>query len=187
MIVVIFGPPGAGKDTIGLRLAKELSVPHIAPGDIYRDHIKRKTELGKKVLAIQGGNFAPNELTEQVIRDRLSQDDTNNGFVLNGYPRNLEQTVHWHQIIDDMELNIIKNILLTIPNSLVFERIASRAKIEGRADDADPTIVEKRLSIYREVTEPVIMYYQKKENLTVLNGIGSPDEVYNTVISKLEY
>jgi adenylate kinase len=181
MIVIFIGPPGSGKGTQAKLIAKELKIPHISPGEIYRKHIKDKDDIGKRIQSLlDAGHFAPNEMTNELMKNRLSEDDCEDGYVLDGYPRNIEQAFYYDQEIAHGDTGYVV-INLTVPDSVIFERLMARAK-EGRADDANKDLIQERINVYRRETRPCIKYYQNNHVIfREVVGIGEVEDIFSDI------
>ena len=148
MRLLIMGPQGVGKGTQAKLLAEHYGIPTISTGDIFRANIKNKTELGKKVLEYTSQGFlVPDELTNEIVRDRLAQDDAKNGWILDGYPRNVAQVSALDEILEGLGEQLDAVVALTAPTNVLLERMAKRAKEEGRADDT-PEAIQNRLNTH---------------------------------------
>lgn len=175
--LLIVGPQGSGKGTQGAIIAGEHGVPAVATGDIFRAHIKNDTELGKKVKAITaGGNLVPDEVTSELVRDRLSEPDAQGGFLLDGYPRNTTQVAHLDAFLAGRGESLDAVILLDVPREESLARISLRAEQEGREDDT-PDAIAKRLDIYESETAPIIGVYSERGIVDRIDGVGSLDEI----------
>jgi adenylate kinase len=175
--VVLLGPPGSGKGTQAVGLAEALGVPAISTGAIFRDNLSRGTELGKTAGAyMAAGQLVPDEVTNAMVADRLAQPDAAAGFILDGYPRNLEQVAELDALLAAQGLEIDLAIDLALDHSLVVGRLLRRAEIEGRVDDTEP-VIRERLAVYRQSTEPISGAYAARGKLVSVNGDGSVDEV----------
>jgi adenylate kinase len=180
--VVLFGPPGAGKGTQAIKLRDLLAVPHISTGDMFRYHIKNDTQLGRTAKEYSNkGQLVPDEVTIAMVKDRLSQSDVKNGFLLDGFPRSVPQA----QALDKMlkEINIKLNFVVNIKvaDEEIRGRLAKRATIEGRADDADPKVIQNRIDTYKNQSEPCLTYYKPQGLVRDIDGIGSIDEVFERI------
>lgn len=183
--LVILGPPGAGKGTQAARLAEQIGVPAISTGDIFRTNIKNGTELGRKVQEFTStGALVPDELTDALVRDRLLQDDAREGFLLDGYPRNVAQVAALEAVLAEADAKLDAAIELTADTEIVVARLLSRAEIEGRADDTEP-VIRHRLDVYHEQTAPVAGLYAERNLLVRVNGIGEIDEVTERMLTAL--
>ncbi|MDQ1118135.1 MULTISPECIES: adenylate kinase [Pseudoxanthomonas] len=177
MRLVLLGPPGSGKGTQATRLKDHFKVPHISTGDLLRAEVAAGTELGKQAKAVMdAGNLVSDEILLGMLESRLSQPDVANGFILDGYPRNLAQADALNQLLARIGQPMDAAVQLDVPTELLVERIAGRAQAEGRADD-NPESVRKRLQVYADSTAPVIDFYKQQGRLTVVDGVGELDEV----------
>ncbi|OIJ99176.1 adenylate kinase [Streptomyces colonosanans] len=205
MRIVLVGPPGAGKGTQAAFLAENLSIPHISTGDLFRANISRQTELGKLAKSyMDAGNLVPDEVTIAMAKDRMEQPDAQGGFLLDGFPRNVQQAVALDEMLkaEGMKLDAILD--LEVPEDEVVKRIAGRrvcrndsahvfhvsykpAKQDGvcdicggelyqRDDDSEET-VRKRLEVYHTQTEPIIDYYKAQGLVVTISALGKVDEV----------
>ncbi|WP_066582354.1 adenylate kinase [Cellulomonas timonensis] len=175
--LVLLGPPGAGKGTQASRLAERLAIPAISTGDIFRANITGGTELGRKVQEYTAvGALVPDELTNAMVRDRLAQDDARDGFLLDGYPRNVAQVAELDDILAAAGRPLDVAVELTADPEVVVERLLSRAQIEGRADDTEP-VIRHRLEVYAVQTAPISQVYEDRGLLVRVDGLGSVDDV----------
>ena len=163
MNFIFLGPPGAGKGTLAKQVAETYNIPHISTGDIFRENIKNGTELGKKAKAIiDAGGLVSDEITIDLVKDRLSKDDTKNGYILDGFPRTIAQA----EALDTFAA-IDAAVNFAIPDSDVVERLGG--KLYTRDDDTDEAI-KHRLDVYREQTAPLIDYYKGKGKLKEIDA-----------------
>ncbi|MCL2219814.1 MAG: adenylate kinase [Chitinispirillia bacterium] len=177
--VGLFGPPGAGKGTQAAKLRELLNVPHISTGDMFRENLKNGTELGRKAQEYMSkGGLVPDEVTIAMVRDRLSRADVKGGFLLDGFPRNVAQAESLDKMLADIGLPLDHVVNISIADDEVMARLAKRATIEGRADDAKPETVKCRLDTYKAQSEPCLAYYRPKGVLRDIDGIGTIDEVF---------
>jgi adenylate kinase len=177
--VVLFGPPGAGKGTQAAKLKDFLGVPHISTGDMFRYHIKNNTELGKTAKSYSDkGKLVPDEVTIAMVKERLSQADVKNGFLLDGFPRSVPQAKALDKILSGLKMKLDHVVNISIADHEIRQRLAKRASIEGRADDADPTVIQNRIDTYKAQSEPCLAYFRPKKLVRDINGIGSIDEVF---------
>ena len=181
--LVLFGPPGAGKGTQAVRLAAALGVPAISTGDIFRANIAGGTELGRRVVAFTSvGALVPDELTDELVRDRLAADDARAGFLLDGYPRNLAQVAALDGILGDAGVALDVVVEITADPDVVVERLLKRAQIEGRADDTE-NVIRHRLDVYAEQTAPIAKVYAGRGLLAEVDGIGDVDAVTERLLA----
>nr|WP_202627462.1 adenylate kinase [Cellulomonas sp. APG4] len=180
------GPQGAGKGTQAARLAERLGVPAISTGDIFRANISAGTPLGRLVQEITAkGDLVPDEVTNDMVRDRLAQADAASGFILDGYPRNAAQVVELDGILADTGASLDAVIELTAHREELLARLQKRAQVEGRADDTDEAIA-RRLDIYAEQTAPLTAAYAERGLLVQVDGIGELDDVTARLLAALE-
>lgn len=182
--LLIVGPPGAGKGTQAARIAEHYGVPAISTGDIFRANIKGGTELGKRVQAIiESGELVPDSLTNEIVADRLSQPDAERGFLLDGYPRNVEQVHALDGMLEGASLDAV--VLLEADTDEVVARLLKRAEIEGRADDTEE-VIRHRQTVYAEQTAPLIALFSERGILVTVDGLGSVDEVAGRIAAALD-
>ena len=180
--IVILGPPGAGKGTQGKLISADAGIPHINTGDMFRAECAAGSDLGQKVNSIiDAGDLVPDELTTEIVRARLAQDDSARGFVLDGFPRTLAQAEALDRVlsgIDRGELSVVLDFEL--PDEMAGERLLGRASVEGRSDDA-PDKVQHRLHVYHRQTEPLVEYYRARDLLVPIHADKSVEDVFAEV------
>ena len=175
--LLIVGPPGAGKGTQAERLAAELSIPAISTGDIFRANVSGETELG--VLAksyMDKGEYVPDSVTNDMVRSRLAEDDAKDGFLLDGYPRTLDQVEALDGMLEELGTSLDAVLLLVVETEEVVGRLVERGKAHGRSDDTEETI-RRRLEVYAEQTAPLIDVYEKRDLVRRVDGMASIDDV----------
>ena len=175
--LLIVGPPGAGKGTQAERLAAELSIPAISTGDIFRANVSGETELG--VLAksyMDKGEYVPDTVTNDMVRSRLAEDDAKDGFLLDGYPRTLDQVEALDGMLEELGTSLDAVLLLVVETEEVVGRLVERGKAQGRSDDTEETI-RRRLEVYAEQTAPLIDVYEKRDLVRRVDGMASIDDV----------
>ncbi len=171
--LIFLGPPGAGKGTQAQVLCKRCGVPHISTGDILRASVKAKTELGKKAEGfMSAGELVPDELILGLIRERLSQTDTANGWLLDGFPRNVEQAKFLNELLEEIKQSCEHVINLEVPDEVLVSRLLDR----GRNDDKED-VIRNRLVVYREQTEPLIELYTGLGQLVSVDGNQEMEQV----------
>ena len=182
----MLGPQGAGKGTQAKRIAEEYEIPHISTGDMFRAAIAAGSELGTQVEPIlASGKLVPDAITIALIRERLLQDDAREGFVLDGFPRNLPQAEALDEMLGEIGRTLDAILLFDLPDDVATERMLRRAGDEGRPDDT-PDVIAERLRTYHEQTEPVVEHYRVTGRLVPLHGERAIDEVWTEVQDALE-
>jgi adenylate kinase len=185
MRLVLLGAPGSGKGTQAARLKEHLQVPHISTGDLLRAEVAAGSKLGLEAREIMArGDLVSDAILLGMLEDRVSRPDTANGFILDGYPRNLAQASALGDLLARMDQPMDCAVQLDVDSELLIQRIAGRAKAEGRADD-NPESVRKRLAIYTEQTAPVVEYYRQHGMLSVVDGVGTLDDVFNRILEAI--
>jgi adenylate kinase len=186
MRLLIMGPPGAGKGTQAMRIAEHYQIPPISTGDIFRAMKHADTPLARQVRAImESGGYVSNEITNEIVQDRLAKPDCQQGFLLDGYPRTLQQvqTLDDYLAETDRPLHAVISLLADIEE--VVARLLKRAEIDGRPDDNEETI-RVRLQVYAEQTEPLLDLYRSRGLLVEVDGLGPIDEVSERVFAALD-
>ena len=186
MNLLVLGPQGSGKGTQAARISADHGIPHVSTGEMFRAAIAGGTELGRQVEPIlASGDLVPDELTVALIRDRLSRADAADGFVLDGFPRNLAQAEELDEMLAEIDRSLDAVLFFDIPDQLALERIAARAAAEGRRDDQEDAIA-RRLAIYHDHTEPVVERYRATGKLVPLHAARSIGEVAAEIAAALE-
>ena len=180
MIIILLGPPGSGKGTQANFIQNKLSIPHLSTGDILRQSVKNETDLGNKVKNIMAkGELVSDDLVLDVIKERVSQSDCDQGFILDGYPRNIAQAESLNILLKDINRNIDRILFIDVDFSVLQSRIESRSKEnneEKRADDTSEVLV-KRLYEYKSQTAPLSEYYSNDKKFKKINGMKTIGEV----------
>ena len=213
MRIVIFGPQGAGKGTQSARIAEKFGIPSISTGDIFRWAIKGSTALGNKAKEyVDSGRLVPDDVTIGVVTERLQADDCQHGFLLDGFPRNVDQAQALDRILEQVECSLDAALVLDVPEEVSLRRLLGRRVCSNcgrnyhldappendwkcdscgedvikREDDFDEATVTERLRLYHEQTEPLKAYYEKVGLLKEVDGAqGSPDEVFSRIVEAL--
>lgn len=175
--LLIVGPPGAGKGTQAVRIAELLGIPAISTGDIFRANVSQETELG--VLAksyMDKGEYVPDTVTNDMVRDRLGQEDAQAGFLLDGYPRTLPQVEALDGMLSELGIALDRVLLLEVQTEEVVARLVERGREQGRSDDTEETI-RRRIEVYSEQTAPLIDVFDQRGILRRVDGMASIDEV----------
>lgn len=174
---ILFGPPGAGKGTQAGAMVDKYNLKHISTGELLRSEIAAGTELGKKAKAlIDAGSLVPDEVVEGMIESTFKAYPDVSGFLLDGFPRTIAQAESLDRMLAKTGEEVTGVISLMIPDSLIKERIAHRAAIEGRADDAKEETINNRIKTYHDKTEPLIGYYKDAGKYVEINGDGGKGE-----------
>lgn len=184
--VIVLGPPGAGKGTQAARIAERLGIPAISTGEIFRTNMAEGTEIGLQAKAyMDRGEFVPDSVTNAMVRARLSAPDAAAGFLLDGYPRNVEQARVLASMCEDLGQSIDLVLEIEVDEDEVVARMLKRAEEQHRADDTEP-VMRHRLEVYHQQTEPVAAFYADHDLLEVVDGTGSIDEVTARIFDVLD-
>ncbi len=213
MRLILVGPPGAGKGTQAVFLAAHFAIPHISTGDIFRLNIKGETDLGKLAKSyMDAGNLVPDSVTNSMLKDRLTHSDAFNGFLLDGYPRNVGQAEFLSEVLDEKAIALDAVLELSIPNEEIIKRLSGRRtcrscgasshvifdkpRVDGVCDncsgelyqreDDKEEVVANRLKVYGEQTEPIIQFYRNLGLLKVINAVGNVSEISTNAIAALK-
>jgi adenylate kinase len=179
------GPPGAGKGTQAVALAARIGGAHISTGDIFRENVARQTELGQKAQRyMDAGEYVPDEVTNAMVADRLAKDDARESFLLDGYPRTLDQVAKLDEILNDLGSRLDGVVALTVVEDELISRLLERAKVSGRSDDTEE-VIRHRQDVYRAETEPLLAVYRDRGVLIEVDGMGTPDEVGKRIADAL--
>jgi len=209
---ILLGPPGAGKGTQAARIVEKYNVPHISTGDIFRDNVKRQTELGKKAQEYMNkGELVPDDLVIEIACTRLLEDDCKEGFLLDGFPRTVYQAEKLDEFLADHGMELDKAINIDVADDELISRLTGRrtckdcgasyhivnipTKVEGvcdecggelvqRADDTEET-VRNRIDVYKEQTMPLVEYYTTGDKIATVDGLGTLEEVFADIVKAL--
>jgi adenylate kinase len=186
MNLLVLGPQGAGKGTQAQRIAAEYSLPHISTGDMFREAIAAQTALGKQVEPLlAAGRLVPDDVTIALIRERLGGVDAADGFVLDGFPRNLAQAEALDEMLGEIGRELDAILFFDLPDDVATERLLKRGSEENRLDDT-PEVITERLRTYHEQTEPIVEHYRITGRLVPLHADRSIDEVWSEIQDALE-
>jgi len=210
--IILLGPPGSGKGTQAKLLSKKYSIPHIAMGDILREEVAKKTPLGKKVnVYMSKGELVPDEIVIEVLKKRLQEADCVDGFILDGFPRTLNQAKALDNMLNELNLKIDAVIYIEVPDEEIMKRLSLRrtCKVCGRIynlhynppkqdgkcdvcggeliirDDDKPEVIKNRLKVYNDQTKPLVDYYKSHKLLIRINGVDPIDKVFQQIVEKL--
>ncbi len=184
--LLLIGPPGAGKGTQAALLSQHFGIPAISTGDIFRYNVKNQTPLGVEAKGFMDrGEYVPDSLTNALVRDRLSHDDALGGFLLDGYPRTIDQVHELDSILSDGGKRLDVVVQLTADTEELVRRLAHRASVEGRADDT-PEVIRRRLEVYDSQTAPLIDVYAARGLVAMIDGLGDISDVTARIVEALE-
>ena len=183
--LLIIGPPGAGKGTQSAKLAEAFKIPAISTGDIFRENVKNETELGQQAKAFMDrGEYVPDSLTNDLVRDRLAWADAATGFLLDGYPRTADQVEELDRILTDQGESLDAVVLLIADTDEVVRRLLNRAIEQGRTDDTED-VIRHRLDIYADQTAPLIEVFSNRQLVVEVDGLGAVQEVTARILEAL--
>lgn len=213
MRIVLLGAPGSGKGTQAQKLIDKYNIPQISTGDLLRAAVREGTELGKKAkIAMDAGELVTDDIVLGMIKERLAQPDTQGGFILDGFPRNLTQAAALDELLAGIEQPLDTGLLIDVPHEILMKRLTGRLscggcgavfnryftppKEEGKCDacggelihrdDDNEETIGKRLAVYNEQTAPLVGYFDESDRLISVNGDGDINEIFNTIVSKLD-
>ena len=183
--LLLVGPPGAGKGTQAAILAETYGIPAISTGDIFRSNVVNGTPLGLQVKAImEAGEYVPDDLTNEIVAARLAETDARAGFLLDGYPRTLDQVNELDRILSIDHAGVDAVALLEAETDEVVARLLKRAIEQGRVDDTEE-VIRHRMDVYAEQTSPIIAVYDKRDLVVRVNALGAVDEVTARIVDAL--
>jgi adenylate kinase len=184
--LILFGPPGSGKGTQSKKLAEKCMLKHVSTGDILRNEVKTQTVLGKKAQAIMNtGELVPDELLIEILHAVIDNNKSVKGFIFDGFPRTVFQAEALDALMLEVNSGIKKVFSLEVADDEVITRLLKRAEIEGRKDDNTKTI-NKRLSVYKKQTSPLLNYYDKQGKLNKIEGAGNIDAIFDKICAKID-
>ena len=183
-LVIFLGPPGAGKGTQAVTIAKEKNLAHISTGDMLREHVSNETELGKTAKTLlDEGKLVPDSLVIEMLQERLLSEDCVNGAILDGFPRTIAQAESLDKI--SAEFKISKVIVFEADRDELIKRILNRGETSGRSDDTEES-VSVRLEVYENDTAPLIEYYEQKNLVAKINAVGEVKNIYNLILKEFK-
>lgn len=184
--LVIFGAPGAGKGTQGENISKKYNLKHLSTGEMFREEINKKTELGEKIKNyLSQGDLVPDEIVIDVIENKIKENNCQ-GFIFDGFPRTTQQAESLDRCLKENGEKIDLAIILETPEKELIKRLLNRASESKRIDDANEEIIKNRLSVYKEKTFPVTEHYKKQNKLVSINGVGNINEISQQIIKEID-
>jgi adenylate kinase len=184
---LIFGLPGSGKGTQSVRLAEKFNLTHLSTGDMLRAEIAADTVLGRKMSTIMSkGELVPDEVVIEMIAKKIDGTKGCAGFLFDGFPRTVAQTVALEKMLNDRGMKIDSMLVLDVEHDELVKRLIARAELSGRPDDKDPKVIENRIDVYKEKTEPIIDYCRKRGIYQPVNGMGSIEDIFGRLSGYLK-
>jgi adenylate kinase len=184
---LIFGPPGSGKGTQSVRLAEKFNLLHLSTGDMLRAEISAGSELGKKMsLIMSKGELVPDEVVIEMIANKIDHSKGTSGFLFDGFPRTVAQTVSLEKMLNERGMKIDQMLVLDVDHDELVKRLIARAELSGRPDDKDPAVIENRIDVYKEKTEPIISYCNQKGLYQAVNGMGTIDDIFKRLCDNMK-
>ncbi len=176
---LIFGPPGSGKGTQSVKLAEKFNLAHLSTGDMLRAEIAAGTDLGKRMSSIMSkGELVPDEVVIEMIAARIDGTKGKDGFLFDGFPRTVDQTVALEKMLNKRDMKIDSMLVLDVDHDELVKRLIGRAELSGRPDDKDPAVIENRIDVYKAKTEPIIEYCREKGIYKPIDGMGSIEDIF---------
>jgi adenylate kinase len=176
---LIFGPPGSGKGTQSVRLAEKFNLKHLSTGDMLRAEIAAGTELGKKMSSIMSkGELVPDEVVIEMIAAKIDSTKNVAGFLFDGFPRTVAQTEALEKMLNTRGMKIDSMLVLDVDHDELVRRLIARAEESGRPDDKDPKVIENRIDVYKEKTEPIIEYCRLRGIYEPVKGMGTIEDIF---------
>ncbi|HEY5469779.1 MAG TPA: adenylate kinase [Bacteroidales bacterium] len=184
---LIFGPPGSGKGTQSVRLAEKFNLLHLSTGDMLRAEITAGTDLGKKMsLIMSKGELVPDEVVIEMIAYKIDNSKGTAGFLYDGFPRTVAQTVSLEKMLNERNMKIDQMLVLDVDHDELVKRLLARAELSGRPDDKDPAVIENRIEVYKEKTEPIINYCSERGIYQSVKGVGTIDDIFKRLCDSMK-
>jgi len=185
--IVLFGPPGAGKGTQSENLITKYGLAHLSTGDIFRANIKGETDLGKLAKSyMDKGELVPDSVTIQMLESEVNKREDAKGFIFDGFPRTSAQAAALDAFLTSRGTSITYMLALEVPEDQLRDRLKHRAETSGRADDANPEVIQNRIDVYNRETAPVAGFYRDQDNYQGINGVGSIDEIAERLFATID-
>jgi adenylate kinase len=184
---LIFGPPGSGKGTQSVKLAEKFNLKHLSTGDMLRAEITAGTDLGKKMSSIMSkGELVPDEVVIEMIASKIDSTKGVAGFLFDGFPRTVAQTKELEKMLNARRMKIDSMLVLDVDHDELVKRLIARAELSGRPDDKDPAVIENRIDVYKEKTEPIIDYCRKRGIYQPVNGMGTIEDIFGRLCGEMK-
>ncbi len=180
---LIFGPPGSGKGTQSVKLAEKFNLAHLSTGDMLRAEIAAGTELGKKMSSIMSkGELVPDEVVIEMIAGKIDSTKDRAGFLFDGFPRTVAQTSALEKMLNERNMKLDSMLVLEVDHDELVKRLIARAELSGRPDDKDPAVIENRIDVYRDKTEPIINYCRERGIYQPVDGMGTIEDIFDRLV-----
>jgi adenylate kinase len=187
--IILFGPPGSGKGTQAEKLAEAFELMHISTGDMFRYELKNETPLGQKAKAFMDqGQLVPDEVTIEMLKNKVESNQDVKGFILDGFPRTIPQADALQKLMSELNMELSGLIALRVEKEEIVKRLLERGKTSGRKDDQNEEVIRDRIRVYNEETQPVFEYYEEKNMAYIVDGMGDIKEIFerlSAVVSEL--
>lgn len=185
--IVLFGPPGAGKGTQSEKLVSRYELVHLSTGDIFRFNMKNETELGKLAKSfIDAGQLVPDNVTISMLESEVSKHPEAKGFIFDGFPRTPAQATALDEFLAKNNTAITAMLALEVPEEELKVRLLKRAEVSGRADDANPDVIQNRINVYNNETSPVKDFYLEQNKYIGINGVGSIEDIFDALCAAID-
>jgi len=185
--ILIFGPPGSGKGTQSVKLAEKFNLTHLSTGDMLRAEIVAGTELGQKMSSIMSkGELVPDKVVIEMIAKKIDTTEGSSGFLFDGFPRTVAQTIALEKMLNERKMKIDTMLVLEVEHDELVKRLVLRADLSGRPDDKDPAVIENRIDVYKEKTEPIINYCRERGIYQPVNGMGTIEDIFGRLAGYME-
>ncbi len=187
MNIILFGPPGAGKGTQSDKLIEKYNLTHLSTGDLFRNHLGNNTHLGLEAKKFMDeGNLVPDSVVINMVKEEIESKAKSKGFIFDGFPRTVNQAEALDLMLEEKNLSINFLISLEVDDKELISRIKKRALVSGRIDDQSEDKINNRIKVYKDETLPVLNHYKKLNKYNPVNGVGSIDEIFKDICSKIE-
>lgn len=185
--IILFGPPGSGKGTQAEKLVEKYGLLHISTGDLLRSEIKNETDLGMEAKKFMDrGELVPDAVVVGMIRERMKKHNDVAGVIFDGFPRTVAQAQALDQLLDEMKAPILHVLFLQVGDEELAKRLKKRAEISGRIDDQKPEVIQNRIQVYKDKTEPVAAYYKEQNKVRLVDGQRDIDDVFSSITELLD-